>query len=791
MKPNHEDSIRFLRFFHPADRMLLNTIRVTGGVGNLHETFQAGDEDKLREFLAKTATGDLNVYFSVNPPSKDMYKKATRTDIARMSFLHVDLDPRSGEDLVEERTRLLALLTTNLPEGVPAPSAIVDSGGGYWGFWRLDDPMEIDSDESTYEEAKLYNLQLELLFGADACHNVDRIARLPGTVNYPDKRKVAKGRVESLSAIIEMNGASYDLSSFTKAAPLQTAEPRGQRLSTGSTIVIDENVRRVNDLDELKELGVTDFCRTVIAQGMHPDEPDRWASEGRSGALWYVVCELVRSGLSDDMIYAIITDPDWTISESVLDGSNGRGTRYARRQIERAREYAIDPQLADMNAQYAVLEADAGGRCRVLSDDGGIRLQSPSDFKMFYSNQFVDVGTDDKPKQMALGQWWFTHPMRRSFTSIVFAPGQETGGDVYNLWRGFAYDAVPGGNCDLYLAHIRDCICDGKPELFEYVISWMAMAVQQPDQTGHVAIVLRGLQGSGKGTFAKVFGALFGDHFKQVTNAKHVTGSFNAHLRDCIVLFADEAVAAGNRDAEGVLKALVTEENLLVEAKGVDASIERNYLHVIMASNDNWVVPTGVDDRRFMALDVNKANLRDGAYFEKMYRDLRNGGYEALMYLLRERDLKKFDPRMRPETDALRDQKELSFSPMASWWFDILMASEVNEIDLTAGGLIPTGTLTYDFNVTVGTRESASVRTLNSFLDAAAPEMISYQQAAPGDDVLMPAVHPRCGDLRPTDRPRCFRLPSVARLRAAFDATHGGPHPWPALTNREPIKEIY
>ena len=41
-------------------------------------------------------------------------------------------------------------------------------------------------------------------FGSDeATHNIDRILRLPGTVNYPNKKKRVKGRVPTLAYVVE------------------------------------------------------------------------------------------------------------------------------------------------------------------------------------------------------------------------------------------------------------------------------------------------------------------------------------------------------------------------------------------------------------------------------------------------------------------------------------------------------------------------------------------------------------------------------------------------------------
>jgi len=380
--------------------------------------------------------------------------------------------------------------------------------------------------------------------------------------------------------------------------------------------------------------------------------------------------------------------------------------------------------------------------------------------------------------------------MRRSFRSITFAPGQEVGANVYNLWQGFAYEALPGGSCDLYLNHVREVICSGDDEIYEYLLNWMALAVQKPGQPGHTAVVLRGSQGAGKGTFAKTFSKLFGQHGKQITDAKHLTGNFNAHLRDCIVLFADEAIAANTKN-DGVLKALVTEENLLVEAKGVDSTIERNYLHVIMASNDDWVVPVGIDDRRFVMLDVSDEHVMDASYWGQLNAQLRNGGYEALLHFLMTRNLEGFDPRTRPQTDALQDQKQHSFDPLARWWFNVLQEGAINEHQLEEGILYPTGAMTYEYNVTRPHSERVGTPAMKKFLAKAVGDVV-VRQAHPSElDDLAPQLHPHTGEEKETLRPRIFILPELAELRAAFDRTHGGPYEWDAPVPVEPEKEIF
>ena len=66
--------------------------------------------------------------------------------------------------------------------------------------------------------------------------------------------------------------------------------------------------------------------------------------------------------------------------------------------------------------------------------------------------------------------------------------------------------------------------------------------VQRPERQAETAIVMRGeKEGTGKGILARALLYLMGQHGYAISNAKHLTGQFNAHLRDCVFLFGDEA----------------------------------------------------------------------------------------------------------------------------------------------------------------------------------------------------------------------------------------------------------
>ncbi len=318
--------------------------------------------------------------------------------------------------------------------------------------------------------------------------------------------------------------------------------------------------------------------------------------------------------------------------------------------------------------------------------------------RIMYANRRVTVGD----RSVALGTYWLNHPDRRQFLGgVTLDPsGGPVADDVYNLWQGFAVEPVEG-SWSLMREHIFQVVCGGDRKLFAYVMGWLARMVQKPGKPGEVVLVLRGGRGTGKGVFARAIVRLLGCHGKHITNAEHLVGKHNQHLEDCIVLFADEAFFAGDRKHESVLKGLVTEPTIMVEPKFIGAYLMPNLLHVIMASNDEWVVPAGVDERRFAVLDVTAARRNDFKYFAAIEAELASGGLEAMLHDLLAYDLKAFNVRAVPQTTALIEQKLETLRGADAWLHDVLDRGQIDGPDMlkrTAPTLLFKSSVFADFN---------------------------------------------------------------------------------------------
>ena len=669
VEPNTQETIDFLIRYRGSEQIVLTTIEADGAAPVESETFRpAQDVDRLRAWLDQRQ-GKRNLYFTVNPTMKPMsgLVKARKEHIRGMTTLHVDLDPRKGEDLQKERERAERLITNYDPR----PTFLIDSGGGFQGFWELADEQPTNGSEVTAAELEAYNQQIAVVLAADPCHNIDRIMRLPGTVNIPNAKKRSNGRTPSVSGLVFYDDVKYTLASFTAAPIVQTLGPR----SAGG-VRLSGNLPKA-DLSRLPEK-VPSSTRAIIVQGEDPENLTRFPS--RSEALFFVCCDLVRASVDDDTIASIILDRDLAISASVVD--KPRPNEYAARQIQRAHEEVETPELRELNDAHAVI-SDLGGKCRVLTEiddpEGSgqkrVSFQSFEDFRNRYMNRLVQVGKKQEP----LGNWWLRHRGRRQYGSVIFYPNKTVEGS-YNLWRGFAFSPEEG--CiDLFLDHVFTNICNGNRECYDYLIGWMATAVQLPEAPGEVAIVLRGERGTGKSLFARLFGSLFGSHFTPVSDPGHLVGNFNAHLRQTIVLFADEAFFAGDRKHESILKTLITEPSMLIEAKGVDAEVARNCVHLIMASNDSWVAPAGTDERRFLVLDVSSDHAQDTDFFGRLLLEMDSGGRAALLNMLLQHDISDFNVRRVPQTSALRDQKNLSLAPHEAVLLEMLVTGVTPDED--------------------------------------------------------------------------------------------------------------
>lgn len=279
------------------------------------ETVAPADIDKLVAWIVDH--NDVNVYYRSNPLSGPQGSgrggAATKADIACAVCVHLDLDPAeppAGVDLQKHHTAERLRLRQQLDDFKPAPSWVVDSGGGFQAFWRLVAPV-------TVAEAEEINKALCLYFQTpDSCWTADHLMRVPFTWNVPGYKKLAKGRTKVEARLLYATEVMYTLADFDRL--LREVAKAGKALS----------VPAGNLPPRFIELLAVDEDLRARCQNDPGDMPD----QSRNAIDLSIVSRAVAHGLTDAEIAQVLHSlPD---SKVVRDG---RGADYIMPMINKCR----------------------------------------------------------------------------------------------------------------------------------------------------------------------------------------------------------------------------------------------------------------------------------------------------------------------------------------------------------------------------------------------------------------------------------------------------------------------
>lgn len=363
---------------------------------------------------------------------------------------------------------------------------------------------------------------------------------------------------------------------------------------------------------------------------------------------------------------------------------------------------AEDNIISELNKQHAVVHVD---QTYILTEKintfGGqdFSLESRQSFRAYYEDETI---TCIDGLERCKADIWLRSPKRRKYKGITFDPTTTESKDShYNLWKGFIKQPIQG-NCSKYWLHVQENICNNDDESYRYIRKWLAYVFQKPHIV-HTAIVLCGSQGVGKNSFVEPLGLLLGSHYAPLSSISELVSNFNYHLKNAVLIHANESLWGGNRKEIGTVKAMITEENCLIEGKGKDRIVVRNFKHVILSSNESWPIHLDHDDRRFFVLQVSEKNKENHEYFKAIQNELINGGYEALLHDLLNENLTNFDPRKFPCSPSSFDIKMLSADSSYRYLYEVLcegafaIGSEPIDGDPVWQGPIPKETVYKDY----------------------------------------------------------------------------------------------
>jgi Family of unknown function (DUF5906) len=362
-----------------------------------------------------------------------------------------------------------------------------------------------------------------------------------------------------------------------------------------------------------------------------------------------------------------------------------------------------DPELsfvADMNKYYAKTMKDDKFKVIDESIPGVIRFLNKKEFMDDRAHDKLQILTTSpdgniKAKFEPKAKAWLEHPKARRYRMTVFDPRKPFHrNDLdYNLFKGFGVEPSKG-QCYKILQYVRNVLCSGNKEHYRWLMAWCAQMFQQPWKKPETAVAIQGEEeGTGKSFFPQILAKLLdGKDFTNANklyfttpNAKMITGDFSGHLEHCILLHAEEAFRAESDREDSIIKSIISEDNLSINAKNIEAKLSKNFIRLILTGNPPHIVKAGRFARRFLVLKISSKHRLDTEYFKELSNELNSGGYEALMYYFMHYPISKFNLRIVLKTEALLEQKIESMKGEERFWYTLLHTGELDILGINHG----------------------------------------------------------------------------------------------------------
>lgn len=251
--------------------------------------------------------------------------------------------------------------------------------------------------------------------------------------------------------------------------------------------------------------------------------------------------------------------------------------------------------------------------------------------------------------------------------------------DIFNTFSGFEarYNAeliIDTTLVQPWLDHIMNILANGKANIAEYIISWLAQVVQNPAKKIGTSLVFKSEQGAGKGIiFNFLIEYVFGEHIsEEIKDIEQLIGRFNCAIENKVLIVCDEIQNYGGAyKSNDRLKGMITQKKQRVERKGIDSKPVTDYCNYVFLTNNDWVVKVEMSDRRYVVIETSNKKINDHAYFDMLGALVnKETGMHLYNWLLRY-DI-KINLGKIPSTEMRNELKLNSVPPEIIWLIKIL-----------------------------------------------------------------------------------------------------------------------
>jgi len=310
----------------------------------------------------------------------------------------------------------------------------------------------------------------------------------------------------------------------------------------------------------------------------------------------------------------------------------------------------------------------------VLDVDNKLSLLSEEKLKtrfrdVWYEKLVLDKKTGEKNmEEFTFINAWLFDPDKRCYEKIIFNPRPHTDPRMYNIYSPTVLTGeYHQDHVDTILKYMLEKLCGGDEAFQKFMVLWLAHIVQKPWDKTRVCLVIKSIQGVGKGIFTNFFGnKILGEkYYVSLERMTAATGRFNNTLENKLFVNLNEVEMKDTMESQGLLKAYITDDTFQLERKNIDRITIGNHMNFIATTNKDSPFVIEFSDRRFACVESGAGALTNDeiTYYTDFFKQP-DVAYSFHQFLLSQTLPPVRLEKIRPETEYYRDCKVVVASPV-------------------------------------------------------------------------------------------------------------------------------
>lgn len=388
--------------------------------------------------------------------------------------------------------------------------------------------------------------------------------------------------------------------------------------------------------------------------------------------------------------------PDLLIELSkVIEDTTGFKLKLTEKELNEHYLDDLNDEIDKDSFEYKKMEFEKN-HCKIINKS--VYIKQTNDDNIFLSKKMLKDAYEhitcgenkNGTPRLFIDQWTTGNDSIRCFDNFDIYPYPLVCPEnTYNLWTQYEAEKIDTYTPNLealnvILNHIK-ILCNNEQVVADYFIKWIGQMIQYP-AVKTICPTMISNEGAGKGTLNKLIQNMLGSKkCLETTNpSRDVWGQFNGCMSSAFFVNLNELSKKDTLEAEGKIKALITDGNLVINSKGTNQFEIKSYHRFFITTNKLEPISTSSGDRRNLIIrssdELCPKTKKNVDYFTKLhqYLDDKNVIATCYNYFKNLSNLDKFNEIPIPKTEYQENLKQLELSP-PELFIKELVINETNE----------------------------------------------------------------------------------------------------------------